>query len=192
MNDIRKNYIPKDVDRRKVPLWYVLYVRSRFEKKVAKELEERKIEYFLPLIPKLRYWKDRRKIVAMPLFPGYIFVHIKLADEVNVVSIDGVAWLISFLNKPVPIPESQITDVKKLLIYPERVENIDYIKDGCMVEIIYGPFIGIQGKLVEHRGKRRLVVGIDLINQALSVEVEMDQVKMIRNTPSPRPNLNIS
>ena len=192
MNDIRKNYIPKDVDKRKVPLWYVLYVRSRFEKKVAKELEERKIEYFLPLIPRLRYWKDRRKIVVMPLFPGYIFVHIKLADEVNVVSIDGVAWLISFLNKPSPIPESQITDVKKLLIYPERVENIDYIKDGCMVEIIYGPFIGIQGKLVEHRGKRRLVVGIDLINQALSVEVEMDQVKMIRNTPSPRPNLNIS
>ena len=192
MNDITKNYIPKDVDKRKVPLWYVLYVRSRFEKKVAKELEERKIEYFLPLIPRLRYWKDRRKIVAMPLFPGYIFVHIKLADEVNVVSIDGVAWLISFLNKPAPIPESQITDVKKLLIYPERVENIDYIKDGCMVEIIYGPFIGIQGKLVEHRGKRRLVVGIDLINQALSVEVEMDQVKMIRNTPSPRPNLNIS
>ena len=183
MNDLKKNYIPKDIDRRTVPLWYAIYVRSRHEKKVANELEERRIEYFLPLIPRLRYWKDRRKIVSLPLFPGYIFVHIKLADKVGVLSLDGVVWIISFLNEPAPIPDSQIMDVKKLLSYPERVENIEYIKDGCMVEIMYGPFRGIKGKLVQHRGKKRLVVGIDLINQALSVEVDKDHIKILKNAP---------
>jgi len=192
MNELEKNYIPKDIDRITSPLWYAIYVRSRREKKVAEELEQRRIEYFLPLIPRLRYWKDRRKTIAMPLFPGYVFVHIKLADKLAVLSIDGVVWIVSFQNKPAPIPESQIMDVKRLLIYPEKIENTEYIEDGCMVEIMYGPFKGIKGKLVQHRGKRRLLVGIDFINQALSVEVEMGYVKVLKDIPQTHLRAHIS
>ncbi len=184
MNDLKKNYIPKDIDRRTVPLWYAIYVRSRHEKKVAEELEERKIEYFLPLVSRLRQWKDRKKMVAIPLFPGYVFVHIKLADKLNVLSVDGVVWLVSFQNQPAAIPESQIMDVKKLLSHSDKIEPWDYIKEGQLVEIIYGPFSGVSGRLIQHRGKRRLIVGIDLINQAITIEIDMSWIKPLKEKPN--------
>ena len=180
MNAIQKNIIPKDIDRKMTPLWYAIYVRSRYEKKVGEKLRERQVEYFLPLVPQLRQWKDRKKKVETPLFPGYVFVHIKLADRLSVLSIKGVAWLVSFQNQPAPIPESQINDVQRLLDYPELLEFSPHISEGDLVEITCGNLAGVQGRLIQYRGKQRILVGIELINQALSVEVDMSWVKPLK------------
>ena len=88
----------KTMELRKVPRWYAIYTRSRNEKKVSMQLEERGLEHFLPLVPQLRYWKDRKKIVNMPIFPGYVFVNIKLSEKIRVLRTNGVVGLLSLMG----------------------------------------------------------------------------------------------
>ncbi|MFQ5674893.1 MAG: UpxY family transcription antiterminator [bacterium] len=157
--------------------WYALYTRSRFEKIVAEELEDRGVAHFLPLVPKLRHWKDRKKMVKMPIFPGYVFVRIDLAERIKVLRARGAVRLVGFNGKPSPIPEEQIESVRRLLRYPDRVEVAPYFVAGDPVEITAGPLSGLSGRIIENRGKTRFLVGIDIIQQAISIEVDAAWLK---------------
>ncbi len=167
----------KTMDLREGTRWYAIYTRSRYEKKVSMELDERGLEHFLPIVPQLRYWKDRKKIVNMPIFPGYVFVNIKLSEKIRVLQANGVVRFIEFNGAPSPIPDAQIEDVRQLLKYPERVEAASYFNSGDLVEITAGPFSGVKGKIIHSRGKQRLLVGIEIIQQAVSVEIDSSWLK---------------
>ncbi|TDI91774.1 MAG: UpxY family transcription antiterminator [Caldithrix sp.] len=167
----------KAMDLRQTPRWYAIYTRSRYEKKVSMELEQRGLEHFLPLVPQLRYWKDRKKTVHMPIFPGYLFVNIKLSEKIRVLQANGVVRFIEFNGSPSPIPNAQIEDVRQLLKYPDRVETASYFNCGDPVEITAGPFSGIKGKIIHSRGKQRLLVAIEIIQQAISVEIDSAWLK---------------
>lgn len=167
----------KAMDLRQTPRWYAIYTRSRYEKKVSMELEQRGLEHFLPLVPQLRYWKDRKKTVHMPIFPGYLFVNIKLSEKIRVLQANGVVRFIEFNGSPSPIPNAQIEDVRQLLKYPDRVETTSYFNCGDPVEITAGPFSGIKGKIIHSRGKQRLLVAIEIIQQAISVEIDSAWLK---------------
>src|SRR5262249_39107586 len=78
------------------PSWYAAYVCSRHEKRVAQELERRKIEYYLPLYEKPSQRKDRRLLLELPLFPGYIFVRIPLSEKLRLLTAPGVVRLVGF------------------------------------------------------------------------------------------------
>lgn len=170
------------IDRAVVPSWYAAYVRSRYEKKVAEQFHKREIEHFLPLISRLRQWKDRKKLLDLPLFPGYIFTRIALNSRLKVITADGVIRLVGFSGRPTPIPQRQIEDIRRLLSFPEAIEPAVYMNEGDCVKIIYGPLAGIQGRLIERHGKRRIQVGIDLIQCAISVEVDCRWVKPLGTT----------
>jgi len=181
----------KVVDLRQVPRWYAIYTRSRYEKKVSMEFEDRGLEHFLPLVPQLRNWKDRKKIVNMPIFPGYVFVNIKLSEKIRVLRANGVVRFIEFNGSPSPIPDAQIEDVRQLLKYPDRVETASYFNCGDSVEITAGPFSGIKGKIIHSRGKQRILVGIEIIQQAISVEIDSAWLKHLKlsSDSTERPSL---
>jgi transcription antitermination factor NusG len=48
---------------------------------------------------------------------------------------------------------------------------------GQRVEIVAGPLRGIQGLLVQKKGRFRFVLQVDLIKQAVSVEIDASDVK---------------
>src|SRR5256886_5981536 len=52
-------------------------------------LEQSSVESFLPLYEECRRWKDRRMRLQLPLFPGYVFVHLALRDRLKVLRIPG-------------------------------------------------------------------------------------------------------
>ncbi len=162
------------------PEWYAVYTRSRFEKKVAAQLAERDVEHWLPLRREVREWKDRRKTVAQPLFPGYVFVRIHLADRLRVLKADGTVRLVGVGGTPVAIPPSEIEQVQRLLRHPELVGREPYANEGDRVKIVSGPFAGVEGRIVEVHGRHRVLVGVDLIRQAVSVEVDL---RVIRTLP---------
>ena len=174
------NLMAPDIDKSVVPLWYALYTRSRYEKKVAEQLRERCVEYFLPLVPTLRQWKYRKAMVEMPMFPGYIFVYINLANALPAITAKGVVRIVGFNGEPSPIPESEIESILRLFNHPELIEPEPYFEEGNWVEIIHGPFSGVRGKLIQLHGRRRVRVGIDLIQQAVSVEVDMSWVRPLK------------
>ena len=92
--------------------WFALYTRSRHEKRVAEALEQRGFDTYLPLVPRVSEWHDRKKTVLWPLFPGYVFVRLCPEDAATVLSIPGSVQVIGVAGRPTPIPDEDIDNVK--------------------------------------------------------------------------------
>lgn len=164
-----------------VKQWYAIYTKSRTEKKVSELLTERGIDHYLPLQKVLRQWSDRRKWVHIPLFNSYIFVYITPKDFLRVLETQGVVCFIKFNNAFPPIPEYQINNLKIILGSSEKFEiSYDEFEIGEKVEIDSGKFKGLKGRLVEWRGKTRVLVHIDSINQNLIVDIHPVMLKRVR------------
>jgi transcription antitermination factor NusG len=163
------------------PEWYALYTRSRFEKKMLSELTDRSIEVFLPMREILSRWKDRKKRIWVPLFPGYIFVnHVDTPENrFRILNIPGAVRFVGMEGHANPIPEAQIQCVRRFLESSIAIDPYPYMQVGARVEVIAGPLKGIQGILVEKRGRFRFVIQVDLIRQAVSVEIDASDVRPI-------------
>jgi transcriptional antiterminator NusG len=164
-----------------IPRWYALYTRSRFEKKLLGELSGRKVEVFLPMREVLSRWKDRKKRIWIPLFPGYIFVnHVDTPENrFRVLNVPGAVRFVGHEGHADPIPEEQIQHVRRFLESSIAIDPYPYIRVGTRVEVIAGPLKGIRGILVKKRGRFRFVLQVDLIRQAVSVEIDASDVRPI-------------
>src|SRR4051812_38379826 len=96
-----------------VPHWYACYTRSRHEKQVEQQLQQRGLESYLPVIPLMRQWKDRKKRVQFPLFPSYVFGRFTLKELHTVLTTPGVSTIVRANGYPTPIPERDIANVQK-------------------------------------------------------------------------------
>src|SRR5271165_4662106 len=90
------------------PFWFAAYTSANHEKRAAAEISRRGVESFLPLYRAVRRWSDRRVQLEMPLFPGYVFVHLALRERLRVLMVPGVARLVGFGGLPAALPEEQI------------------------------------------------------------------------------------
>src|SRR6266566_1072622 len=152
--------------------WYAACTRARHEKKVAQQLEERGIEYFLPLYRSARRWKDRRKMVDLVLFPGYVFVRLVLKDRLRVLQLPGVARFVSFNGHPAALPESELNALRNGLSRDMNAEQHPYLTVGRRVKVIYGPLSGAQGIFLRRKNNCRLVISIDAIMRSVALEVD--------------------
>ncbi len=162
-------------------LWHVIYTRSRAEKRVHEELLRNNIESFLPLQRRLRQWKDRKKWVEMPLMTGYCFVNISRKEYEKVLKTSNVVCYITFEGKAAVIPERQIIALKKMLLQNdfEVTVTTENFRPGKRVEVLSGPLIGLQGELIEARGKNKFMLRFEQINSSFMVEVPADQLTLL-------------
>ncbi len=168
-------------NRLSTPKWYALYTRSRFEKKMLSELTDRRIEVFLPMREILSRWKDRKKRIWIPLFPGYIFInHVDTPENrYRILNVPGAVRFVGFEGHANPIPDEQIQYVRRFLEASIAIDPYPYMQVGSHVEVVAGPLKGIRGILVEKRGRFRFVIQVDLIRQAVSVEIDASDVRPI-------------
>ena len=149
--------------------WYVVHVRSRHEFSVTERLVKSGIDAFLPMVEKLRRWKDRNKLIGFPLFPGYLFVNIPKSNTIKltVLKIPGVVRFIGLTpGEPEPVPSEQILSLKKLVESKETLDPYPYLKEGNRVRIMDGPLTGVDGILVERKGLHHLVLSVDILRRA--------------------------
>lgn len=155
--------------------WYALYTRSRHEKQVAAYLERQQIETFLPL---RRVWssrQDRKITIQIPALPGYLFVRCTLYAETRALikRATGVLRLVENAGRPAVIPEAQIESLRSALAHSFNAEGHPYLKVGDRVRVVRGPMEGAEGFLVRvAENRHRLVIAVDYVNQALSVEID--------------------
>ena len=170
----RKNQLKKQ--------WHVVYTRSRAEKKVLTELEFKNIECFLPLQKRLRQWKDRKKWVEVPLISGYCFVRISRFEYDDVLNTTNIVCYLTFEGKAAVVKDEQIDYLKKMLNQNDFEVSIskENFEAGKKVEIIEGPMMGMQGELVEIRGKNKFILRLTQINNTFTVEVPSDQLTLLK------------
>jgi transcription antitermination factor NusG len=158
--------------------WYAIYVNSRAEKKVEAELTSKEVEAFLPLKKSLRKWSDRKKWVDMPLIPGYCFVKIALKNNLRVLQTNHVVGFVRFEGRPAVIQERQIDFLKRMLKQSDYTWEITHEQfvPGQKVEIVAGPFIGLEAELITVKGKKRVGVRIEQINNTLMVDIPLEDI----------------
>ena len=161
------------------PQWFAIWTRSRHEKLVRDQLEKKSdVDVFLPTIGKWSRWKDRKKKIDWPLFPGYVFARFVADERVGILKVDGVVQIISNNGMLSAIPDEEIDSIRTLVESELAYDPVPLIKEGDMVKVTSGPLKGVIGRLVTKKGAQaRLVLSVDLIGQAVSVEVDAADVK---------------
>ena len=157
--------------------WFAIWTRSRHEQVVREQLERKQVEAFLPTITRWSRWKDRRKQVSWPLFPGYCFARFDPEARLGILRCTGVVSIVSFNGEPAPIAPYQIDSIRRLVDVDLAFDPCPLIHEGMMVEVVNGPLRGVVGRLVRKGSHARLVLSVDLIGQAVSVEVDAADVK---------------
>jgi transcription antitermination factor NusG len=158
--------------------WFAIWTRSRHEQAVREQLERKHIEAFLPTVTRWSRWKDRKKQIEWPLFPGYCFARFDPKNPLPVLKCSGVVNIVSFEGKPAAIPPIELESIRLLVSSELQYDPCPMVREGMLVEVVHGPLRGVVGRLQRKDARRaRLVLAVDLIGQAVSVEVDAADVK---------------
>jgi len=160
----------------RLPKWYALRTRSRHEKLVRDRLAGLKIEQLLPTLIRMSQWKDRKKEIEAPLFPGYCFAQFSWQDRLSVLEVQGVVQIVGGGGRPEPIPDEEIEALRTLMLSTLPYDAHPYLREGMAVEVTRGPLEGIRGILLRKGKRHRLVISVHLIQQAAAVEIDADAV----------------
>ena len=161
--------------------WIVVRSKPRSEKVAHNELVKKNIEAYLPLLKERRKWSDRKKWVEFPLFSSYLFARIDIKDSIFVLQTQGVNTIVKFGKQIAIVQNSVIEAIRLAMEGGYELEPVEYFLEGNRVEVVAGPMKGIKGIVAKLRGQNRLIIKIDAIQQALSIQIES---KFIRNLNS--------
>jgi transcription antitermination factor NusG len=148
--------------------WFVLYTAPRAEKKVAQRLKETGVETFLPLHLSPRRWSDRIKLIEMPLFPSYIFVHTVAPELRQTLTVPGVLRVVQYDNKPAVMRNNEMEAIQ-LFLEQARAKELSYAVNEEVL-IACGPLKDISGKIIKV-GKSHLVLHLNQIGVTVSVPI---------------------
>jgi len=166
-------------DRRQ---WFALTVKHQHERRVEGVLRAAGVDTFLPVYRARRHWSDRVKDLDAPLFPGYIFGRFPLRDRARIVRTPGVVRIVGFAGFPAPVTEQEIEAVRVALASRLPIGPWPYLlKAGGRVRIERGPLRGIEGTLLREGSAFRLVLGVELLQRSLAVEVDSEMIGPMLN-----------
>ncbi|HET6513662.1 MAG TPA: UpxY family transcription antiterminator [Thermodesulfovibrionales bacterium] len=160
--------------------WYALYVKSNHEFLVHDELTKKQIETFLPTVRKLRQWKDRRKWIDFPIFPGYLFVRLHPSPEnfVGVLKTRGAMNLLSAEpGYPTPVANEEIDSLKLMVGSGQLLDIYPHLKEGTRVRVRSGPLQGSEGVLQRKEDQCTFVVNIELLGRSIGVKIYADDIE---------------
>ena len=161
--------------------WYAIYTRPKWEKRVADLLVKKKIQVYYPLTTRSAHWSDRKKSIAEPLFPSYVFVYIPDSEEKmsDIKKTDGVINFIHWLSKPAVIPPDEIETIKKFLAEYEyaTIEKSD-VKPSDRVKIINGPLMMWEGNIIEIK-TNTIKIMLPSLGYSLIADVRRDHLEEV-------------
>jgi transcription antitermination factor NusG len=157
--------------------WYVLHLRSRAEKKVAEVCQKRGLSYYLPLRRETRIYQRRKVTFEKPLFPGYLFAAFDHDGRIEVLKTNHVVRII----QPASTREllHELAQIRRALRAQPDLNACPPLAKGVHVRIKGGPFMGVEGVISTLKGETRVTLNVDMIGQAVAVEVDKDYVEVM-------------
>ena len=160
--------------------WYAIYTKPRHEFVVHGELQKKGIESFLPTFKRLQQWKDRKKFVEFPLFPGYLFVHVQHDSSafLNVLKTRSVVTFISSTpGNPSTVAVEEIQSLKLLLDSGEELDVYPNLKEGELIRVKRGPLRGAEGILTRKDEQYLFLVNVHLLGRSVAVKIYADELE---------------
>lgn len=164
--------------------WYAVRTRSNCETKVAWILSGKGVENYLPTFREVRQWRDRKKVIEQPLFPGYLFARMVDCHEsrLSVLCCDGVVSILGYGERIQPVPGNEIEALQRLLGNNAGSQANPLLQEGAWVRVKRGPLRSLEGLLVRVKNQTRLVISITLLAQSVSTEIDASDVQFLRST----------
>src|SRR5215471_16028132 len=157
-----------------------MYTYANHEKRIADQLASRNVEHFLPQYESVRRWKDRKAHLQLPLFPGYLFVHVAAPERLRVLQVPGVVRLVGFNGSPTPMPQEDIERIRESLRQGWRAEPHPYLQAGRRARAVCGPLTGMEGIIVRRKNRSRLVLSFELIQRSIAIEIDDADLAPVR------------
>ena len=157
-----------------IPNWYTVYVKPRHEFVAFGELQRKRVEAFLPSVKRISQWKDRKKLIEYPLFPGYVFVQVPSYPGafLTVLKTRGVVSFIALEpGKPTPAVPEEIASLKLLIESGDDIDIYPHLKEGMRVRVKNGPLKYAEGILVKRENENLFVVNIELLGRGVAVKI---------------------
>jgi transcription elongation factor/antiterminator RfaH len=168
-------------DFRLTPQWYVLHTRSRHEGVAHESLQKKSLEVFLPRVKVRSARRDRKAMIHIPLFPGYLFIRTDLQPRthVDILKTAGVVRLIGSSQGPVPVPAETIRSLMIMVASEKPIATGSKLRPGDRVMVVQGPFAGVTGFFARYRNQGRVIVNIEALGQYAAVEVNEEDVEVL-------------
>jgi transcription antitermination factor NusG len=158
-------------------LWWVAHTKSRNEKALAHDLVAKNIRYFLPMTWKVQRRSHRTLRSLLPLFSGYLFFCGQETERVELLRTNRVANVIIVKDQEKLLKE--LIQFEQALRAGAPLTPYKYIKAGQRCRVIAGPLLGLEGIVIQIKNVSRLVLQIDMLGQAASVEIDIDLIEPI-------------
>jgi len=162
--------------------WYAVHVKSRHEFIAAGELVRKGIEVFVPSVKKLRQWKDRKKLIEFPLFPGYAFVRVPAYPGafVDILKTRGITGFITLQpGSPTQVDSYEIDSLRLLLGSGRDIDVYPGLKEGTRVRITRGPLTNAEGFLIRKIDEFVFVVNVEILGRSVAVKIAPHDVNAV-------------
>lgn len=161
--------------------WYALHTKSRFEKVVSESLNRKSIDVFFPKVSVRSKRKDRKKVIRVSLFPGYVFVKSNLdpREHLEILKTTGAVRLVGTADGPVSIPSENIESLKIMVAGGKEIITGTQFEKGDKIMVVNGPFAGMSGIFDRYKGQGRVLVYISALGQFAGVEVDEDDIQVV-------------
>ena len=157
--------------------WWAVYTRHQHEKVIAEMLTAKGFKVFLPLYESTRRWRDRKKVLSLPLFPCYLFVRGGLDRKLQVATTPGVHMILNRGEHVAIVPNEEIEAIQRALDGDFSVEPFPFLRCGTRVRVTRGALEGVEGILIRKKNLFRLILSVDMLAQSVAVEVDASDVK---------------
>lgn len=157
--------------------WWAIYTRHQHEKVIAEILSTKGFEIFLPLYESVRRWKDRKKILSLPVFPCYVFVRGNVNRRLQVLTTPGVHTILYSGEKVATIPDHEIEAIRRAVNSSAQVEPHPFLRCGETVRVTRGSLEGVRGVLVRKKSLYRLILSVEMLAQSVAVEIDASDVE---------------
>lgn len=157
--------------------WWVAHTKSRNEKALARDLICKNISYFLPMTSKVIRRKGRTIRSLLPLFNGYLFFCGEQEQRIALLRTNRVANVIEVKDQETLLYE--LSQIEQALLAGAPLTPYKYIKAGQLCRVTAGPLADLHGVVVRTKNATRLVLQIDMLGQAASVEIDIDMIEVL-------------
>lgn len=155
--------------------WWVAHTKSRNEKALANDLIGKKVCYFLPMTWKIRRTKGRKIRSLLPLFTGYLFFCGNEEQRVESLKTNRVANILEVNDQEKLI--SELYQIEQAIRAGAPLIPHKYIKEGQRCRVTSGPMAGLEGIVESSKNVTRLILKVDILGQAGSLEIDTDSIE---------------
>lgn len=155
--------------------WWAVHTKSRQEKSLARQLESTQVPFYLPLVPVAHLIRGKRVKSHLPLFGGYLFIYANDSERILTLATKRVAHILPAENQATLTRD--LTQIRTLITAGVPLNMEARLEPGQRVRVKSGALLGMEGVIVARRGGDSLLVGVQFLQQGVSVLISDFQVE---------------